>query len=179
LFTQHAWYFTGVCYRRHLGDYEKALEYGQKVVNKWPDYQHAWHAQLRIAHSYKRMKNKGIITASEAEPKIKQAYEALVENYPDCRLVHDAYLTLGGMNLKNGQWDEAAAYLEMYLTKKPNSSQTPNILYHLGRAYEKMGNPDMAREMYRAFIEMAEPDDWRVKGVKHKIKELAEQILGN
>jgi len=178
LFTQHAWYLTGYCYRR-LGEYEKAIEYWQKIVDDWPNYQYAWHAQLRIAHSYKRMKNKGILTSSEAEPKIKQAYEAVVENYPDCRLVHDAYLTLGRMNLKKGLWNEAAAYLEMYLNKKPNSSQTPNVLYNLGRAYEKMGNLSTAGEMYRAFTEMAEPDDWRVKGVKHKIKELEEQILGN
>ena len=78
-----AWYFTGVAYRRHLGDAEKAIPYYQKVVETWPDYQYAWSAQSMLALCYETLVRSGKMTKQEAEPKIEQAHKAVVEKYPD------------------------------------------------------------------------------------------------
>ena len=79
----HAHYFSAVCYRR-LGRCEKAIEYYQKIVDNWPDYEYAWNALFLIGRSYEDLKESGVISKSQADPKIKAAYEQLLEKYPDC-----------------------------------------------------------------------------------------------
>ncbi len=45
--SAHAYYFSAVCYR-HLGKYEKPIEYCSKIVDNWPDYRYIWHAKSMI-----------------------------------------------------------------------------------------------------------------------------------
>jgi len=172
LFTQHAWYFTGVCYRRHLGDNEKALEYYQKVTDKWPEYQYAWSAQYMVAECYKDLIKSGQLQESEAEAKIEQAYEAVIEKYPNCSLVDNACLRLAGLNFKNERWATAAEYFELYLEAYSDDRRQQNILLNLGFAYEKMGELATAAEVYGQFIEIAGPDDCRVKNLQKRIEKL-------
>jgi tetratricopeptide (TPR) repeat protein len=112
----HAHYFSAVCYRK-LGKYEKAIEYFQKVVDRWPDYQYAWSAQCLIGECYEKLQSSGKLSASEAEPLIEQAYQAVIEKYPDCSLVGHACLKLSDMYLQKGDRDEADACLELFLAK--------------------------------------------------------------
>ena len=46
------------------------------------------------------------------------------------------------------------------------------MLYDLGSTYEKMGELGLAAEMYRIFIEMADPNDQRIKTVKARLEKL-------
>jgi len=48
----------------------------------------------------------------------------------------------------------------------------PGVLYDLGSTYEKMGELGLAAEMYRIFIEMADPTDQRIKTVKARLEKL-------
>jgi tetratricopeptide (TPR) repeat protein len=45
--TAHAYYFSAVCYW-HLGEYQKPIEYCQKIVDTWPDYRYIWHVKRMI-----------------------------------------------------------------------------------------------------------------------------------
>jgi len=112
--TAHAYYFSAVCYR-NLGNYEKAVEYFQKVVTDWPNYQYAWSAQCLIGECYEKLRDSGKIPKSEAEPEIEKAYYAVIEKYPDCSLVGHACLKLGDMYLQKGERDKAGACLELFL----------------------------------------------------------------
>lgn len=73
---------TGVCYER-IGEDWKALEYYQKIVDAWPDYEQAWHIQFLIGRIYERLLKSGAISKSEALPKIREAYEMVTKYYPD------------------------------------------------------------------------------------------------
>jgi TolA-binding protein len=116
---KHAQYFTAVCYRR-FGEYEKAITHYQKVVYNWPDYQYAWSAQFLIGSCYEKLKNFGNLPKSEADPKIEQAYKAVVEKYPDSAMAPTASLKLGHMNLKRGKKIEAVQYFVLFLaTARP------------------------------------------------------------
>ena len=83
LFTPQAYHFSAVCYQR-LGEYEIAIEYCQLVVDIWPGYRRAWHAQFMIGRCYQRLLQQGDIPDSQANPEIEQAYLTLLEEYPDC-----------------------------------------------------------------------------------------------
>jgi TolA-binding protein len=81
--TAQAHYFSAACYR-DLGDYAKAIEYYETVVDLWPDYEYAWNAQFLIGHSYEHLRNAGAVPVAEANPRIKAAYDQVVQKYPDC-----------------------------------------------------------------------------------------------
>jgi len=168
---KHAYYFSAVCYHR-LREYERAIEYYQKVVDDWPDYLYAWSAQYLIGNCYEKLRNSGVIPESEANPKIEQAYEAVVEKYPDSGSVNNALLKLGWFNFKKGQWVDAAMYFELFMEKAPEDQRRTGVLYDLGRAYEEMGELDVAVQVYSAFIKIAEPTDPRIKRVEAWLEEL-------
>lgn len=77
-------------------------------------------------------------------------------------------------NFQKGQWSDAAMYFELFLEKSPDDPRRSYVLYDLGRAYEKMGELDMAAEVYRAFIELADLTDRRIKKVKAWLESLKE-----
>ncbi|MCJ7728650.1 MAG: tetratricopeptide repeat protein, partial [Sedimentisphaerales bacterium] len=124
----HAHYFSAVCYRK-LGNQEKAVEHFQTVVDSWPDYQYAWSAQCLIGECYEKLQRSGKLSASEAEPLIEQAYQAVIERYPDCSLVGHACLKLGDMYLQKGNRDEAATCFELFLkTADPADTRVINTI---------------------------------------------------
>jgi len=133
-YTAHAYYFSAVCHRR-LDEHGEAIEYFQTVINKWPDYQYAWSAQCLIGECYEKLRDSGRLSEAEANPNIEHAYQAVIENYPDCSLFGHALLGLAQL-------------------------------------YEKMGNLDMAVEMYRIFIETADAEDPRLNGAKARLAKL-------
>jgi tetratricopeptide (TPR) repeat protein len=46
-YTPDAYYFSAVCYES-VGEYEKAMEFYQKIIDNWPDYEHASKAKFLI-----------------------------------------------------------------------------------------------------------------------------------
>ena len=171
-YTQHAWYFTGVCYRRHLRDYAKTLEYYQKVVDEWPNYEYAWSAQSLIGQCYEKLRDSGVLSESEANPKIEEAYKAVIERYLDRPLGDQAFLKLASMNLQKGQWVDAAMYFELFREQYPDDKRQTRVLYQLGHAYDQMGAPDLAAEAYSAFLQSADEDHACVRGLKARLEEL-------
>jgi tetratricopeptide (TPR) repeat protein len=75
-------HIAAVCYER-LAEYQQAIEYYQKVVDNWPDYEDAWKAELRIAKMSKWLILTGAISLSEADAAINTAYERVLRRYPD------------------------------------------------------------------------------------------------
>lgn len=99
-FTAPAYYTAAVIYSQELHEYSEAIEYYQKVVDNWPDYKYAWHAQYFIGMYYEKLRDSGGISASKANPKIEAAYRAVIENYPDSSSAKHAARKLDQMNYK-------------------------------------------------------------------------------
>jgi len=83
--TAEACELTASCYSR-LGQYDKAIEYYQKVVDNRPDYEFAWNALFLLGRNYQKLKEEGLISKSEADANTKAAYRQLLEDYPDCKM---------------------------------------------------------------------------------------------
>ena len=83
-----------------LGQYEKAIECCEKVVNDYPEHRRAWNALSTVGSSYEILKNAGAVSEQEANAKTKSAYEQLLEKYPDCPAVKDVR---DWMNLHNSK----------------------------------------------------------------------------
>jgi tetratricopeptide (TPR) repeat protein len=170
----HAYYFSAVCYRQ-LGNYEKAAGCFQKVVDDWPNFQYAWSAQSLIGECYENLRDTGKLSAAEAEPEIERAYQAVIEKYPGCSLVGHACLKIAQSSVNKGKWIDAATYFELFLQKSPDDPRCLGVLYDLGQVYEKIGGLEpSAAEVYSIFIEVADPNDPRVRIVKARIENLKE-----
>ena len=174
-YTPRAYYCSAVVYSQELADHQKGIEYFQKIVDNWPKYKYAWDAQFLIGRSYEALRKSGSLPPSEADAKIQQAYQAVIEKYPDSNDAPYAALKLGQMSFRASKWPDAAYYFELFLQK--NRGQTPNLvyvntLYDLGRAYEQMGELDAAVQTYRSFIQVAEPSDPRKGTVKTTLEKL-------
>jgi len=77
-----------------LGEYEKAVEYYEKIVSEWPDYKFADIAQCLVGDYLQKLMNSGKLSPMEAEPRIEQAYLAVIENYADSSSAATAYLRM-------------------------------------------------------------------------------------
>ena len=96
--------FVAICYDR-IGDYRTAIKYYQVVLDDWPDYQHACSAQYKIGRCYQSLRDVGLLGRSEAEIKIRAAYEAVVKNYPGCSTIPAArnWLNYNKKSVEGGQ----------------------------------------------------------------------------
>jgi len=52
-----ACYSLAVCYAQELEEYQKGIDYFQKVVNDWPNYEYVQQAKLLIGEYYKKIEN--------------------------------------------------------------------------------------------------------------------------
>jgi outer membrane protein assembly factor BamD (BamD/ComL family) len=168
-YTMHAWYFTGVLHRRHLGEPDKALPYYEKVAAEWPDYEYAWSAQAMIAACCQELKDSGKIPASEADARIEEAYKGVLEKYPSCSLAPQAYLVLGRTCLNRQQWDQAAAYYSEFLDRYPQAKESLSALLDLAQTYEQRAQLEAAVALYRTFLDISDPADSRVTAVQAKL----------
>lgn len=98
--TPRAYFFTAICYRRTEA-YEKAIDYFQSVVDEYPDYERAAYAQFVVGRIYEKMKNAGVITKSQANTRIKEAYENLLNIYPHSKWAQTAQEQLKWVNRDN------------------------------------------------------------------------------
>jgi tetratricopeptide (TPR) repeat protein len=80
--TSQAYVASAECYRR-LGEHEIALVYHSAVVDNWPDSEFAWCAQSNIGRVLEHLKKAGTIPKSEADSLIEDAYNRVLQNYPD------------------------------------------------------------------------------------------------
>jgi TolA-binding protein len=81
--------WSGNCYIR-LGEYAKAIDCYQKVVDNYPTFCLRQNALFMVGQTYEEMKDTGVISQSEADTKIKAVYLQLVEKYPDCSVAETA-----------------------------------------------------------------------------------------
>jgi len=79
-----AYDFAAESYYR-LGNFQKAIDYYQQLISNWPGYEYAWNAQFHLGRSYEKLLKAGLISQSEADGKIRVAYQKLVADYPDCK----------------------------------------------------------------------------------------------
>lgn len=123
-----------------------------------------------VAVCHQLLVNSGKITPQEAEPKLDQAYRAVLEKYPDCPLAEQACLGLGKLSFDKGQWDQAALSFGQFLERYPQARQGPLAVIYLGMTYEKSGKPDVAAELYRTFLKITDPHDPRLNQARARLE---------
>jgi outer membrane protein assembly factor BamD (BamD/ComL family) len=91
--------FAGDYYCK-VGKYEDSLRCFEKVTESYSDYKFAWYALFMVGRNFESMKNLGLISESEADPKIKAAYQKLVSKWPGSNNAEYAQTWLNEHNSK-------------------------------------------------------------------------------
>lgn len=89
--------WAGDCYYE-MDKSEDSIRCFQIVVDKYPEYKYAWHAQFAIGSAYQRMKYAGVLPESEADTKTKTAYQNVISKWPDCNAAVNAQAWLDEHN---------------------------------------------------------------------------------
>ncbi|MFA7485855.1 MAG: tetratricopeptide repeat protein [Phycisphaerae bacterium] len=79
---------------QEFGDYAKAVEYYQKVVDDWPDFEYAGLAQLKVGDNLRQMVRNDLLPAEQTEAAIADSYIKVLDNYPDSMWARHAALRL-------------------------------------------------------------------------------------
>lgn len=136
---------SGILYAQEFGEYQRGIVYCQAAVDIVPDYELGWVAYDLIARYTKKLRDSGAIAEPEANARIKDAYQAVVENWPDSRWVQTALLKLGRMSFAEGQLVDAIMYFEILLERSPKKVHL--VGNDLIVAYEQMGDLAMAEQI--------------------------------
>ncbi len=78
-----SYHMAGDCYHR-LGQLDETQQYYQEILNNHPDYRYAWHVQFMIGRIYQEMEEADLISKTDADLLTQNAYEQMLELYPDC-----------------------------------------------------------------------------------------------
>jgi len=152
-----AYYFSAYCWTR-LGQYENAIQYYQTVVDTWPDYEYAWHAQFRIGNCYRMLAQSGAMAESEANKKMAQAYWSGLEKYPDSPCAKHTLLILQQLDFKKTRRNELAAYVESLRQKHGLDARWANVLNNLRRTCDKVTELEGAVQGYGPFFNIPDSD---------------------
>jgi TolA-binding protein len=159
--------FIASCYYQ-LGKYEEAIGLYRKVAANWPDYQ-AWGTLSLIEECYEGLKEAGAIGETEADTRIEQNYNEIIENSPTSVSAKYACMKLGRKYFDSRRWADAALYFELLWQNFPDYPHLVCIVYRLGRAYEQMGETAMAMETCEEFLK-DHPTDVRIKALLEELK---------
>ena len=172
---EYAVYQVANSYRKS-GRHENAIKLYQYVIDHWPDCEYNWSAQCLIGCCYEGLRDEGLLSESEANTKIEEAYKKVIQNYPNCGLTNHASIELGRMKFNEANWSEAAMYFEIFIDKCDYDNRVPYVLEKLGQSYEQMGQLEAAIQVYSTFIESSEPNERSAESVSLELKELEAQV---
>ncbi|MBN1586991.1 MAG: tetratricopeptide repeat protein [Candidatus Omnitrophica bacterium] len=145
-----AMYWMAEVYVHHK-DFRKAREWYDKVTEAFPTLPISQHAQYSRAWTY------------VLEGDFAGAYEqfSLLEgSLSNLDLLWDVRFKRAQCLFHLGNWAAAAADLEEYLAKVPNTVHTAEALFHLGSCYEEMGRYVDAANAYRACLDAPDRQQW-------------------
>ena len=161
-----AYLFAGIGYER-LGNNQKAVEYFEKVIQDWPDYQHTDAAYYFYGTCMKKLLNRNMVSKEVAVPCIEEAYKTLLENYPNYKYWDDACNRLSSLYYQNQMWDDA---IKCY-KKVKSQRHSPLAQYRLGECYEKIDDRENAVLYYTKFVN-CEADGSKYQIANKRLKSL-------
>jgi len=153
-----AWLQLGQSYAAH-GDYEQALTWFQRLVNRHPELQEAARARLLTADALLAL---GDARESEAEALLL----ALLEDgqiEPQAQIYRDALLMLCDLYYQRGRYGDAIGRLENFLAFFPDDDERQRARFVLADAYRRSG--EMLRDAAASGggPQVAEEGRWRLR----------------
>jgi tetratricopeptide (TPR) repeat protein len=118
--TAWAHYFAGMCHEM-LGEPALALQCYEKLVENWPDFERAWDAQFRVGRIYSDLGKAGKIPKDIADVEARAAYEAVVQDHPECLSAKAAQAWVEHYDRQAEETDKLKTAWEKMIAELPGS----------------------------------------------------------
>jgi len=119
------------------GNYEKAKQFYQSVLETWPEYKHTVWAQIGQAQS-----NIGLGDNVAGEAIIDTLVTKLAANYPDKSdlppAAAEVYYYVGSCCSKMGQYEDSTAYYQKVINGCPDSKYACRAQFGIGSNYQNL-----------------------------------------
>jgi hypothetical protein len=121
-------YFYAAVNYHEMGRWADAINNYQKVVENWPDFEHACGINAAIAVCYESLRDKEGVPKEGVNPLIEQAYKAVLADATGCYMTKEAAYKLAGMMLDKGDKAGAIKYYQKFLdsAKPPQYGSSAN-----------------------------------------------------
>jgi tol-pal system protein YbgF len=86
-------------------------------------------------------------------------FQAYLKSFPKLPDADDAQLYIGETYYASGRYKEAAAAYNDVITNYPGTNAVPQAMYKLGLAYDRLGQPDRARQTLEAVVKLFPDND--------------------
>jgi tetratricopeptide (TPR) repeat protein len=124
-----------------LNKWSQALEIYQKILNDYPGFELACGVQAAIGGCYEMMRDMEGVPKEGVNPLIKEAFKAVLANWPDCYSAVYVSMRLGDMALEEGDIKTAQYYYQQFLTKaKPKDKRIEMVKAKLAELAAQGGN---------------------------------------
>jgi tetratricopeptide (TPR) repeat protein len=171
-YTPMALASMGLLYTQHLGEYKKGIEYLRFLINKWPDYGGLDNSYFLLGKYLEVLKTRGEVTAQEADLEIENSYKIILEKYPQSKALPYAAHRLGKIYYAKRDMTKATDYLLTAFNAAMNDKKCGEIVMMvnlLGQIYEKQGQKELAGQIYKTYVDWAEPNDVRTNPIKARM----------
>jgi TolA-binding protein len=169
-----AYYYAAVC-RKHQGNFSGAIEYFQKVVDKYANSEYAGSAQSAIGLCYEALRDSNAVTAEDSNLLIEN-YKNLLTKYPDDARNSEILLKLGWLTFRQGRIEEAIPYFENGLANFPVCCKPTDALYVVGRYYQQTGQKERAVNIYEEILKALPEGDPQAEKVKQNLLQITVSI---
>lgn len=166
-------------------EYDLAVNEFKKFLEMYPDHKDASYAQFQIASAY-FVQIEGYERGYGAAAKALQEFEKLKQMFPrnpyreviDLRIqrckdiIADYEFSVGEFYFKKGSYEAALGRFTQVLSKFPDYTKGPLVLFNIAMCHKKLGDKAKATEYLERLIKKY-PDDRLVKEAKKEFASLS------
>ncbi len=121
-------YFYSAANYHEMGRWLDAINNYQKILDNWPEFESICGVQAAIGGCYEKLRDEGSMPKEAANPLIKQAFKAVLANWPDCYSAAYVSRRLGDMAMEEGDKVTAKQYYQLFLAKaRPKDKQIETV----------------------------------------------------
>jgi tetratricopeptide (TPR) repeat protein len=134
-------YFYSAANYDEMGRWLDAINNYQKILDNWPEFESICGVQAAIGGCYEGLRDRGSMPKEAANPLIKQAFKAVLANWPDCYSAAYVSMRLGDMAMEEGDKVTAKQYYQLFLAKvKSKDKQIEAVKAKLAALSAEGGN---------------------------------------
>ena len=119
----YLYFYVAINYHE-MGRWEDAINNYQKVLDDWPDFEHACGINAAIAFCYESLRDKEGVPKEGINPLIEEAYKAVLADATGCYMTKETAYKLAGMMLDKNDKAGAVKYYKKFLeTSRPDDGR--------------------------------------------------------
>jgi tetratricopeptide (TPR) repeat protein len=124
----YLYFYVGANYLE-LRQWENTIENFQKVIDDYPDFEHACTVQTAMSYCYEQLRDSGDLPKEGVNPILEETYKAILSNYPGCYATKEISYRMAGLMLEKGDKTSASTYYKMLLQAAQSESERLSTIY--------------------------------------------------